>query len=70
MAGKQEKEEPRVCVCGRRPAIVKCKSGWLAACPNAMACAIRGNWGTNEQQAIKSWNTAVQAARHDRGVNK
>lgn len=57
-----------MCVCGRLPAIVKCKSRWLAACPDAMNCAIRGNWETNEQQAIKSWNTAVQSARHTTAV--
>jgi hypothetical protein len=43
---------------------VKCTSGWLAACPDAINCTIRGQWATNEQQAIKSWNTAVQIARN------
>ena len=55
-----------VCVCGRQPCIVKCRSRYLAACPAAMECAMRGEWKTTEQAAIKSWNAEIEAVRHKR----
>ena len=55
-----------MCVCGKLPCTVKCKRLWLVACPDGMKCCMRGNWKTNEQAAIKSWNDAVKAAKHER----
>lgn len=63
---KQEKVTAGVCVCGRLPCTTKHKRLWLVACPDGMACAMRGTWQTNEQAAIKSWNDAVTAAKHER----
>lgn len=69
MANKQEKEVAGVCVCGQMPCTVKHKSRYLVACPDSMACSIRGQWKTTEEAAIKSWNLAVQSARHERRKN-
>lgn len=52
-----------VCVCGKNPVTTKCKGRYLLACPDAMNCTVRGSWATNEQTAIKSWNTAVEIAK-------
>lgn len=59
----KEKVVAGVCVCGHLPCTVKHKSKYLLACPDGLYCAIRGLWCTNEQEAIKSWNGAVQTAR-------
>lgn len=66
---KQEKEAAGVCVCvcGRDPVITKHKSRYLVACPAALECSMRGQWKTNEQAAIKSWNDAVKAAKYEKG---
>lgn len=63
---KEKPEAPAVCVCGNHPATVKHKSRYMVCCPAAMTCAIRGEWKGTEQQAIKSWNVAVQSARRKR----
>lgn len=66
---KQEKEEKataRVCVCGQKAVTVKHKSRYLVACPDSMACSMRGEWKTTEQAAIKSWNTAIESNRRQR----
>ena len=55
-----------MCVCGREPCITKHKSKYLVACPAALECSMRGQWKSNEQAAIKSWNDAVKAARYER----
>lgn len=60
---KKPKEKAVACVCGQLPCTVKHKSKYLLACPDGLHCAIRGLWCTNEQEAIKSWNDAVQTAR-------
>lgn len=65
---EQEKEAPGVCVCGQVPCTVKHKSRWLVACPDAVACSMRGQWKSTEQAAIKSWNTATESARHNRAT--
>lgn len=57
-----------MCVCGQLPVTVKHKSRYMLACPDSMNCAIRGQWETNEQAAIKSWNVAVQSARLHRAA--
>lgn len=62
---EQEKEAAGVCVCGHMPVTVKHKGKYLVACPAALVCAVRGQWETNEQAAIKTWNIAVQAARRE-----
>lgn len=63
MKTEQEKEAARVCVCGRKPCTVKCKSKYMLSCPATTKCAMRSRWASNEQEAIKDWNTAVIAAR-------
>lgn len=72
MAKQEQKEKEKeaagvcVCVCGHQPVTVKHKGEYLLACPNALVCATRGTWETNEQAAIKAWNVAVQTARRKR----
>jgi hypothetical protein len=57
-------------VCGRNPVITKCKSKYLVACPAALVCSMRGNWKTNEQAAIKSWNDAIESEKYERSGNE
>ena len=52
-----------VCVCGRRPCVVKMRSKYMLSCPATTVCAMRSRWASNEQAAIIDWNTAVKAAR-------
>lgn len=65
---KQEKEAAGVCVCGHQPVTVKHKSRYMVACPDGMACSMRGEWKSTEQAAIKSWNTVIESARHHRAA--
>ena len=67
MAGKQEKVEPVRCICGRQPCTVKHKSRFMLSCPAVLTCAMRSRWKSNEQDAVKDWNTAVDTARNQRG---
>lgn len=57
------RKRPPVCVCGHLPVTVKHKSRYLVACPDGMACSMRGEWKTTEQAAIKSWNTVIESTR-------
>lgn len=67
MAGKQEKVEAVRCICGRRPCTVKHKSRYMLTCPAHLSCAMRSRWKSNEQEAVKDWNTAVSSAQYQRG---
>ena len=53
---KEEKEAPRVCVCGSNPVTVKYKRKYMVTCPDTIRCAARSRWHTSEQAAIKEWN--------------
>lgn len=67
MSDKQEKAEPVRCICGRQPCTVKHKSRFMLSCPAALSCAMRSRWKSNEQEAVKDWNTTVNAAKCQRG---
>ena len=67
MANKQEKETPSLCKCGRAPISVQHHGKKMLSCPAQNECSIRGAWSSNEQEAVRSWNDAVKAARHKRG---
>lgn len=62
-----ERNGPCVCVCGRRPCTVKHKSQYMISCPDTMRCAMRSRWKSNEQEAIKDWNTTIQERRESCG---
>ena len=49
---KQEKEAPNVCVCGKLPVTVKCRNGFMLACPDTKRCTVRSRWMRPEQAAI------------------
>lgn len=55
-----------MCVCGRNPVTVKYQRRFMVTCPATTHCAMRSTWETNEQAAIKNWNTQVKSARHER----
>ena len=63
---KQEKETPSVCVCGNLPVTVKCRTGYILACPDLRHCSVRSRWTKQEQAAIHEWNVAVKEARRER----
>lgn len=63
----QEKETALRCICGRVPCTVKHRSRYMLSCPAQNICAMRSRWKGTEQDAVKDWNNAVQAARHQRG---
>ena len=65
-ASKQKKEEAVECACGKAPCTVKYRSKYMITCPDAMTCAMRSRWKSNEQDAIKDWNNTVKAARHQK----
>lgn len=60
----EEKVAPRVCVCGKKPVIVKHKGRYMATCPDTTRCAMRTGWRSNEQQAIKDWNVEIMSKKH------
>ncbi len=64
---KQEKAEAVRCICGRQPCTVKHKGRHMVTCPAQDKCAMRSRWKSSEQEAIKDWNVAVNAARYQRG---
>lgn len=61
----EEKATPRVCVCGKKPVIVKHHARYMATCPDTTKCALRTRWTPNEQQAIKDWNVEVASKKHN-----
>lgn len=66
---KDEKEVVAVvCVCGATPCTVKHKSRYMLSCPRNLECSMRGSWHKKQQDAVKSWNTAVESAKHLRKV--
>lgn len=71
---KPEKEPaaPAVCVCGRKPCIVKHKSKHMVACPDSIICSMRSRWASTEQAAIADWNIQVESAKQEakRGSRK
>ena len=67
MANKQEKLEAVRCICGRQPCSVKHKGRYMVTCPAQDKCSMRSRWKGSEQEAVKDWNTAVNAARFQRG---
>lgn len=68
MRTKEPKEEITLerCVCGKEPCIVKWRGKKMACCPDSMNCAVRGAWCGKEQEAIKSFNIAVEEIRYKR----
>ena len=64
---EQEKAEPARCICGRKPCTVKHKGRHMVSCTAQDKCAMRSRWKSSEQEAVKDWNTAVNAARFQRG---
>lgn len=62
----KEKATPMRCVCKKDPIMVKMRGRYMYTCPDHLNCAVRGNWFGKEQDAIKSWNIAVQEARQKR----
>ena len=70
MAGKakepKEKNVPQRCICGQTACVVKWHGKKMVCCPDTMNCAVRGVWCSKEEDAIKSFNTAVDEARHRR----
>lgn len=62
----KEKATPQRCVCNKVPIMVKAKGAYFYACPNHLYCAMRGAWRSKEEEAIKSWNTAVDEERYRR----
>lgn len=67
MAQRKPKEEPEVpCVCGRNPCTVKIRGKIMLSCPAPASCGARSLWATNEQQAIKSWNTEIKIMAKER----
>lgn len=71
MKTKEPKEEviPQKCVCGHTPVVVKHRSKYMCVCTNTLHCTMRGLWFGKEEQAIKSYNTAVDEARYRRAGN-
>lgn len=67
MSGQQEKVEAVRCICGRRPCSVKHKGRYMITCPAQDKCAMRSRWKGSEQEAVKDWNVAVNAAQYQRG---
>ncbi len=53
-----------MCVCGKKPVIVKTKSGHMVTCPDTTRCTMRSGWRSNEQQAIKDWNVEIMSKKH------
>ena len=70
MKTKEPKEEITLekCICGAEPLIVKWRGKKMACCPDSMNCALRSAWCSKEQEAIKSFNTAVDEARYKRRI--
>lgn len=60
----EDKAAPRVCVCGKKPVIVKSKGRYMATCPDTTRCAMRTGWRSNEQQAIKDWNVEIMSKKY------
>lgn len=53
-----------MCVCGKKPVIVKSKGRFMATCPDTTHCSMRTGWRSNEQQAIKDWNVEIMSKKH------
>lgn len=53
-----------VCVCGKKPTIVKFRARYMVSCPDTAHCAMRTGWRSNEQQAIKDWNVEVMSKKY------
>lgn len=62
----KDKEAPKLCVCGCQPCTVKYKSKHMVTCPNTLICAMRGEWKKTNEEAVHSWNLAVQRARKEK----
>lgn len=60
---KEEKAVPAVCVCGAAPCLVNHRKRHMVCCPSTLSCAKRSRWWTNEQAAIKDWNTIVNSGK-------
>lgn len=67
MAEKKDEAKaiPRVCVCGKKPVIVKHHSMYMVSCPDTIRCAMRTPWTPNEQQAVNAWNVEVASKKHN-----
>lgn len=55
-----------MCVCGKLPVTVKCKCGFMLACPGLKHCTVRSRWMQSEQAAIHDWNANILEARRER----
>lgn len=62
----KNQEAPRPCICGAMPCEVKYRSRHMVSCPNTLICATRGQWKRTREEAVHSWNMAVQAARKEK----
>lgn len=51
-------------MCGKKPVIVKTKSGYMVTCPAPARCAMRTGWRSSEQQSIKDWNVEIMSKKH------
>lgn len=63
---KPKKKKAAPCVCGRAPCMVEHKARYMYACPDMLACSMRGLWKSTEQAAVHEWNTTVSIAKQER----
>lgn len=64
----KEKPTPQRCICGQTACVVKFRGKKMVCCPDVKNCSVRGVWCSKEEDAIKSFNTAVDEARCRRRV--
>lgn len=74
MATQRAKPTPVPCLCGRRPAVAKGKSGggWIVACPASVTCRHAPTTGPHatEGQAVEAWNTLITSILYKEAQKK
>ena len=63
---EEKKIEPIRCVCGSEAVMVIHKGKKMYSCPNTMTCAMRSGFCKTKYDAIKVWNTEIEAEKYRR----